>query len=204
MSAEYRHRLPESIQKPRLGMEASADKASTFIRTGDKAFRCGRHLQAIYAYQESLDSLHHFYGLREPQLLDGRTLVGETLIEIFVKLFNRQRAQRIRLEIRRKTLEITRFAQTGANMLDKPARAGVDDAVNQFSNFRSFNVSITPDCRTRLRLDVQLDTIDDFESETCMKKALRTLRASIKDDNNRFSYMNQLAFGHWDDCILGI
>ena len=204
VSAEYKHRFLESIQKPRLGMAASVDKASTFIRTGDEAFRCGRHLQAIHAYKEALDCLHPFYGLSQPWSLYGGYLFGENLAELFFNLFNRQRAARIRLEIGRKALELTRFAQSGTNMLDKSARAGVDYALNHFSNSRSFDVIITQDRPTHLRLDIQLDIIEDFESEARMKKALRALRASMKDDSDRSSYMNQLTFKYWDHWLLDI
>ena len=198
VSTEYRHEIEESIQRPQLGIWTSADMASTFIRTGDEAFRCGCHLQAIYAYQEALDCLHPFYRLSK-----SRIIAEETAIELFVKLFNRQRAARIRLEIKRKTLELTRFAHPGANMLEKSARAGIVYAVNHFSNSHSFNMSSILDWRTRLRLDVQLDLIDDFESEACMKKALRALRASMKDDIDKFS-VNQIIYGPWYGWILEI
>ena len=204
VSAEYKHRILKSIQKSRLGMDASVDKASTFIRTGDEAFRCGRHLQAIHAYQEALDCLHFFYGLREPWFLSDGKLFGETLTELFFNLFNRQRAARIRLEIGQKALELARFAQSGANRLDKSARAGVDYAVGHFSNFSGVHVSISPFWEERIGLDVQLDIIVDFESEPCMKKALRTLRVSMKDDKDKSTYLNQLTFGLWDGWILDI
>ena len=205
VSAEYKHRLLESIQIPRLGLEASVDKASRFVRTGDEAFRCGHHLQAIYAYQGALDCLHFLYGLREPWFLfwDGY-FFGETLTELFFNLFNRQRAARIRLEIGRKALELTPCAQSGANGLDMSVRAGFDYAVGHFSNFSGASASISPYEQERIGLDVQFDIIDDFESEPCMKKALRTLRVSMKDDNDKFTYMNQLLFGLWDGWILEI
>ena len=204
VSAEYKHSILESIRKPRLGMEASMDKASTFVKTGDEAFRCGRHLQAIYAYQEALDCLQFFYGYREPYLFVSEYFFGETLTELFFNLFNRQRAARIRLEIGRKALELTRFAQSGADRLDKSVRAGVDYAVGHFSNFSGVDASISPCWLERIGLDAQLDIIDDFESEPCMKKALRTLRVSMKDDNDKSTYMNQLFFGLWDGWILEI
>ncbi|KAK0508099.1 hypothetical protein JMJ35_009183 [Cladonia borealis] len=52
VSADYAVRIVETIQEPPLRIEASVDRATTFIRTGDEAFRCGRHVQAIHAYQD--------------------------------------------------------------------------------------------------------------------------------------------------------
>ena len=204
VSAEYKHRILESIHKPRLGLQASVDEASTFVRTGDEAFRCGRHLQAIHAYQEALDCLQFFYGLREPWFLESEYFFGETLTELFFNLFNRQRAARIRLEIGRKGLELAHFAQSGANRLDESVRAGIDYAVGHFSNFSGVNARISSYWQERIGLDVQLDIIHDFESEPCMKKAVKTLRVSLKDDHDKSTYMNQLLFGLWDGWILEI
>ncbi len=204
VSAEYKHRILESIQKPRLGMEASMDKASTFVRRGDEAFRCGRHLQAIYAYQEALDCLLPFYGPREPGFFGGGYIFGETLTEFFFNLFNRQRAARIRLEIGRKHLDLTRFAQSGADRLNKSVRAGVDYAVNHFSDLSGVEVSFSSYWPERIGLDIQFDIIGDFESEPCMKEALRTLRVSMEDDNDKSTHMVQLTFGLWDGWVLEI
>ena len=198
VSAEYKHSILESVRKPWLGMEASMDKASTFVKTRDEAFRCRHHLHAIYAYQEALDCLHYFYGCREPYLFVSECFSGETLTELFFNLFNRQRAARIRLEIGRKGLELTRFAQSGADRLDKSLRGGVDYAIGHFSNFNGVDASISPDWLERIGLDAQLDIRDDFESDPCMKKALRTLKVSMKDDNDKSTDMNQLFFGLCD------
>ena len=204
LSAEYKQRILESIQKPWLDVEASIDKASTFMGTGDEAFRCGRHLQAIYAYQEALDYLGPFYD-KNPWHLRCEALSSETLDELFCHLFNRQRAARIRLEIGRKASELTRFAQSGEDVLDESARAGVDYAIDHFSNPRSFSVSNTQYQPSYLRLATQLEIIEGFDSDPRMKKALvRALVAIMKDNDNKSSYMKQWMFGCWDHWFLEI
>ena len=204
VSAEYKHKILESIQKPWLDVEASIDKASTFMGTGDEAFRCGRHLQAIYAYQEALDYLCPFYDT-DRKRLRCEALTSKTLGELFCHLFNRQRAARIRLEIGRKASDLTRFAQSGEDVLDESARAGVDYAIDQFSSPRKFGVNNTQSRRTYLSLATQLEIIEDFDSDPRMKKALiRALVSIMKDNSNESSYMKQWKFGCWDHWFLEI
>ena len=204
VSAEYKHRLLESIQKPWLDVEASIDKASTFMGTGDEAFRCGRHLQAIYAYQEALEHLSPFYD-SGPWHLRCEALSSETLGELFCHLFNRQRAARIRLEIGRKASDLTRSAQSGEDVLNESARAGVDYAIDRFSNPRSFGVNNTQSRPTYLRLGAQLEIIEDFDSDPRMKKALiKALVAIMKDNSKKSGYMKQWMFGCWDHWFLEI
>lgn len=216
MSAEYKHRIIESIQGPRISAEASVDKVTTFIMTGDEAFSCGSYLQAIYAYQEALDCLSFFYGLSVPWTVDG-DLVRGIPTEIFIKLFNRQRAAKIRLEIGRKALEFAHSAQSGANRLDKSVRAGFVYAVEHFSKWgppymgwSSFecNPSISSSSyqywRKRVGLDAQLGIIDGFESDPCMGKALRTLRLCINNGGFIHPYMDQLPFRLLDGWLLEI
>ena len=222
VSAEYEHRFIESIQEPRLGVVASADKAKTFIRTGNKAFRCGRYLQAIYAYQEALDFLPFFYGFRDPWTTGGdgvRAIPTEIPTKLYIKLFNLQRAARIRLEIERKALQLSRSAKAGANRPDRSAKAGVVYAIANFSNnwhgpdMNGASFEYEPDiCRSsweywrdRVGLDVQLDIIINFESDPCMKKALRTSRASRKKGNPFTSIeISQFPSRIWDGWLLEI
>ena len=202
LSAECKHMILESIHKPWLDMEASIDKASTFIGTGDEAFRCGRHLQAIYAYQEALDTLSPFHD-RQPWHIRCGALSCETLPELFFNLFNRQRAARIRLEIGRKASELTRSAQSGEGVLDESARAGVGYAIEHFSDPRSFAVGNTEYRPAYLQLSTQLEIIEGFDSDPRMKKALiQALAAIMKDKNDEFSYMKQWKFRSWDHWFL--
>lgn len=204
LSAEHKHRILESIQKPWLDVEASIEKASTFIETGDEAFRCGRHLQAIYAYQEAIDYLSPFYD-RNPWHLRCGALSSETLPKLFCNLFNRQRAARIRLEIGRKASDLTRFAQSGEDVFDQSARAGVNYAIEHFSNPCSFAVGNTQYRPSYLRLATQLEIIEGFDSDPRMKKALvKALVAIMKDNNNESRYMKQWMFGCWDHWFLEI
>ena len=204
LSAECKHRILESINNPWLDVEASIDKASTFIGTGDEAFRCGRHLQAIYAYQEALDNLNPFHD-GQPWHTRCGALSSKTLPELFCNLFNRQRAARIRLEIGRKASEFTRSAQSGEDVFDESARAGVGYAIEHFSHPRSFAVRNTQYRPTYLQLSTQLEIIEGFDSDPRMKKALiQALVAIMKDKDNESSYMKQWKFGCWDHWFLEI
>ena len=204
VSAEYKHRILESIQNPWLDVVASINKASTFMETGDEAFGCGRHLQAIYAYQEALKYLGPFYDM-SPWHLRCAALSSETLPELFCHLFNRQRAARIRLEIGRKASDLKRFAQSGDDVLDESVRAGVDYAINHFSNPRSFGVTNSLYKPRHLSLATQLDIVEGFDSDPRMKKALlRALVAIMKDNNKKSSYMKQWMIWCWDHWFLEI
>ena len=205
VSVESKHRILKSIQSPPLGVKASMDKVLTSTEAGDEAFRCGRHLQAICAYQEALDYVHPFYGLSELQISGPIYPTGKTLNELFSKLFNRQRAARIRLEIGRKASDLTRFAQSGEDVLNESVRAGVDYAIHHFSNPRSFGVKNTQYRPSYLRLATQLEIIEDFNSDPRMKKALiKALVAIMKDNSGKSSYMKQWMFGCWDHWFLEI
>ena len=206
VSADYKQRIIEGILKPWLCIEDSVERATTFMRTGDEAFRRGRHLQAIYAYQEALDCLPFVYGFIGPWRNDGY-LAEELPTEIFFDIFNRQRAARIRLEIGRKALEPAVFAQSGTNRLVKAvkaARAGIDYAIDRFSNWNwsEEGVYVYEWGRDRVGLDVQLDIIIDFESEPHMKKALWAFRSSVKNSFFRLAGRYQYPWGYWDGWIL--
>lgn len=204
MSAEYKHRILESIKKPWLDVEASIGMASISMGTGDEAFRYGRHLQAIYAYQEALDYLTPFYDM-SPWHLRCKALSSETLSKLFCHLFNQQRAARIRLEIGRQASDLARSAQSGEDVLDESVRAGVDYAIAHFSDSRGFWVADTQYKPTHLSLAAQLDIIEGYDSDPRMKKALlRALVAIMKNHNDKASYMKQWKFGCWDHWFLEI
>ena len=208
VSADYKQRIIEGVLKPWLCIEDSVERAKTIMETGDEAFRCGRHLQAIHAYQEALNCLPFFYGFIGSWRNDGY-LAEELPTEIFFDIFNRQRAARIRLEIGRKALERSLFAQSGARRLVKAikaARAGIDYAVDNFSNWnwREEGVYKYEWGRDRVGLDVQLDIIMDFESEPYMKKALCALRSRMKNSFFRLAGRHQYPWGYWDGWLLEI
>ena len=194
LSAKCKHRVLESIHKPWLDVEASIDEASTFIGKGDEAFHCGRHLQAIYAYQEALDILSPFHD-GQPWHTRCGALSSKTLPELFCNLFNRQRAARIRLEIRRKASEFTRSAQSGEDVFDASARAGVVYAIEHFSDKCSSAVGNTQYRPTYLQLSTQLEIIEGFDSDPRMKKALiQALVSIMKDKDNEEIYIKQWRF----------
>ena len=208
VSAEYKQNLIASIERPQLSIEASVEKATTFIMTGDEAFRCRHHLEAIYAYQDALDCLPYVNGLLAHWSHCGY-VAQEMRTDIFFNIVNRLRAARIRLEIGRKALEPALPGQSRANRLNKSARAGADYAVDHFSHspWRTWgdrDIYVVEYWRNRVGLDVQLGIIKEFESERGMKKALRTLRFSMKNDPWGLGINAQFPWGKWDGWLVEI
>ena len=203
VNADYAYRIAEKIQEPPLKTKASVDRARTFTRMGDEAFRCGRHVKAIHAYQEALDCLPFFYGLTEAWRNDGFYSEGLPA-DIFSDLFNRQRAARIRFEISRKALEPAFLAQSRAHRLNSLARAGFDYALAHFDRGR-WPVECVYPYQAQIvgvELDVQLGIIIDFESDPYMKIALQTLIASTK--NSAYNYEFQWEQGFYDYWVLDV
>ena len=203
VNADYAYRIADKIQEPPLRAKASVDQARTFTRIGDEAFRCGRHVKAIHAYQEALDCLPFFYGFTEAWRNDGFYSEGLPA-DIFSDLFNRQRAARIRFEISRKALEPAFLARSRAHRLNSLARAGSDYALKHFDRGQwpvecvyTYQASLVG-----VELDIQLGIIIDFESDPYMKTALQTLITSTK--NSAYDYEFQWEQGFYDYWVLDV